>query len=1118
MEIIGSSINFDIHEHRVESPDQVSKVQFIRECPTSKNMIKLITLFSILFLIAKTAFGIALQPAISPDGKQIAFCYQGDIWTVSTKGGRPYRVTVHEGYDSNPRWSPDGARLAFQSDRYGNDDIYSMPSNGGTPTRHTHHSASDILSSYTEDGALLFLTKRVYAQVEREYEIYKSDPSLSTPTRFMDALGFDPVVSPDGSKIAFVRGTCRIEREAYRGSANRDIWIYDVSSEAYTRLTDFDGNDFSPKWLNDSTLLFISSREGKYNVFQTALDGSVKQITFEEEFGVNSFDLSPRTKQVVYQSGSGISLIKTGSRSSSPLELDLSADDRFDPVVSETMTDKIDEYAVSPDGSLSVYAIRGDLFVTRNDKEDDRSVRLTRGSARDRDAIWLNDHAILFVSDEEGQNDLYLIESDDEEEKSLFKTLKTKTKRITETPEEEFEPILAPNGKRLVYRVGNSHLISADIGEDGALSNSTTLLDGWARPSGIDWSPDSRWIAYSIDDLNYNAEIFIHSVDGSKEPVNVSMHPGYDSSPIWSRDGSKLGFLSERNNRDADVWFAWLKKSDWEKTDEQWERERQQKEGKKKNKKASDEELDDEGDDEAAEEADDDEKEEDVPELEIDFDRIYLRLVQVTSQAGNEGEFLFDKDGEMVYYTIGSPGRQNYETQRNLFKIRWDGEEREEVIGDKSGPRALRLSNSGDHIYALTRGGLLRRVITKDDKVEKLAVKSRIQINSAEERAQIYYDAWRALDRGFYDPQFHGHDFAALRDKYLPLAMEASTAEDFQYTFNLMLGQLNASHMGMRGVDNPKETQSEKTGLLGMEGAHSTSGYRLTHIVPDSPLTKASLPLQVDDVIVSIDREPVVTDVNIHSLLADKADNEVLLGIERAGESLESIVWPASSLTMENYDAWVESRRQLVDEFSNGRLGYLHIRAMGWNSFERFQTELVAAGYGKEGIVIDVRYNGGGWTTDYLMAVLDVEQHAYTIPRGAASDLEKEHQNFRNNYPSTRLPLPSSSKPSVALCNANSYSNAEIFSHAYKSLDLGQLVGQPTFGAVISTGSYGLVDSSYVRMPLRGWFVKETGLNMEFHPAVPDILVENPPAYKALKVDPQLERAVEELLAQLNSN
>ncbi len=1075
----------------------------------------------ILFL-AQTAFGYPLQPAISPDGKQIAYCYQGDIWTVSAKGGRPYRVTVHEGYDSNPRWNPDGDRIAYQSDRYGNNDVFSMPSQGGAPTRHTYHSTSDLLSSYEEDGSLLFLTRRVYAQVEREYEIYKAEPNVGTPTRHMDALGFDPVASPDGSKIAFVRGTCRIEREAYQGSANRDIWVYDRSNDTYTQVTDFQGNDFSPRWLNDSTLLFITSRAGKYNVFQTTLDGDAKQITFEEEFGVNTFDLSRRTKTIVYQRGTDILLQKIGSRASSPLEIELSADDRFDPVYSETVKDKVGDYAVSPNGKQTVYSVRGDLFVTRNDKEDDRSVRLTTGPARDRDAIWLNNHAVLFVSDKAGQNDLYLLTSDDEDEKDLFKTLKTKIKRLTDTPVEEFNPILAPSGKRLVYRIGNSALVAADVDEDGAFSNETTLLDGWAQPAGIDWSPDSRWIAYSIDDLNYNSEIFIHPADGSSAPVNVSMHPGVDSNPVWSRDGSKLGFLSQRNNGDSDVWFAWLKQSDWEKTDEQWERERQQKDDKKEKDESKKSEEKDEDSDETEEDADDAEKEEEekdeeeTPAIEIDFDRIYLRLEQVTSKAGNEGDFIFDKEGEFIYYAIGSPGRQNYQADRNLFKIRWDGEDRKEVIGDKSSPHSLHLSQNGSHIYALTKGGVVRRIATKDDKVEKLSTSSRLQIDNAKEKEQVYLDAWRSLDRGFYDPNFHGRDFGALRDKYLPIARSASTTEDFQYTFNLMLGQLNASHMGMRGVDNPKETQSQRTGLIGIEGSNTETGFQISSVLPDSPLTKATPPLQANDVIVSVDREPVGPEVNLFSLFLDKANDEVLVQYERDGETSESIVWPSTSLVMENYNAWVESRRALVDEYSNGRLGYLHIRAMGWISFERFETELVAAGYGKEGIVIDVRYNGGGWTTDYLLAVLNVDRHAYTIPRGAATDLEAEHLKFKNNYPSTRLPLPSSSKPSVALCNESSYSNAEIFSHAYKSLDLGTLVGQPTFGAVISTGSYTLVDGSYVRMPMRGWFVRETELNMEFYPAVPDILVENPPAYKARNLDPQLKRAVDELLGQIN--
>ncbi len=215
------------------------------------------------------------------------------------------------------------------------------------------------------------------------------------------------------------------------------------------------------------------------------------------------------------------------------------------------------------------------------------------------------------------------------------------------------------------------------------------------------------------------------------------------------------------------------------------------------------------------------------------------------------------------------------------------------------------------------------------------------------------------------------------------------------------------------------------------------------------------------------------------------------------------------------YNEWVKERRRLTDEYSGGRLGYLHIRGMDMRSFERFERELTAVGHGKEGIVIDVRFNGGGSTTDYLMAILNVKQHAYTIPRGADTSLSN-HKNYREYYPfSTRLPFFAWNKPSIALCNENSYSNAEIFSHAYKNLGIGTLVGRPTFGAVISTGGVGLIDGSYVRMPFRGWFVKANDMNMDLEPARPDIEVFNSPNHKSKGLDEQLQKACEVLLEQL---
>ena len=257
-------------------------------------------------------------------------------------------------------------------------------------------------------------------------------------------------------------------------------------------------------------------------------------------------------------------------------------------------------------------------------------------------------------------------------------------------------------------------------------------------------------------------------------------------------------------------------------------------------------------------------------------------------------------------------------------------------------------------------------------------------------------------------------------------------------------------------------------------------------------------------------------DLNFYSLLLDKRDEPVLLRVSSGGSPRDVVIWPTSSLRSEEYDNWVEERRGLVNEYSKGKLGYLHIQGMNWSSFERFERELMAAGYGKDGIVIDVRWNGGGWTTDYLMSVLTVRQHAYTIPRGATDDLDADHLKFREMYPfSERLPLASWTKPSIAICNESSYSNAEIFSHAFKTLGIGTLVGQPTFGAVISTGGWGLMDGSFVRMPFRAWYVKATEENMEHIPATPDLLVDHMPAYKAKNEDPQLRKAVEQLLSEM---
>ena len=1036
-----------------------------------------------------------LKPSISPNGETIAFSYQGDIWTVPSTGGRADRLTIHEAYDASPKWSKDGKQIAYESDRYGNFDIFTIRASGGLPSRHTFHSSNDQITDFTAENEIFFTTKRLYSQVEWENELQKVNTTGGTPSMALDALGYDAVLSPDGSKIAFVRGTCRLEREAYRGPANRDLWIYDINKDEYTRLTDFDGNDHSPQWKDNNTLYYLTPESGRYNIQELTIGGSSSQVTTESEFGINSFSVSTNGT-IVYQVADQVKLFKVGS-TPAVMSIDVNSDNRFDQNITKSISNQVDDFAISPDGRYTAYITRGEVFVRMNDKEFNRSVRITDSPSRERNVQWLNNETLLFTSDRNGQYDIYASKSADSNQKDLFKTLKHEVFRVTNTPEDESNLVVSPDQKKLAYQQNRGILKVSNISEAAALSNTVTLQDQWDSPGRVSWSPDSKWVAYSLSDLNFNEEIFIHAADNSKPPVNVSMHPKGDSNPVWSKDGSKLGFLSSRNNGDVDVWFVWLKKEDWEKTKLQrdWYPEEDD-----KDKKDSDK---DKNKEEASA----------TPAIQIDFDKIYNRLSQVTSFAGNESDFTFDKKGEFIYYTLGSAGRMNYEVERNLYKIKWDGTDNKEIAGGNLRPNRLSLDNDGKYIYLVSSGGKLERIKTSDDKKETLSTSSSLNIDYVAELNQIFEEGWRALDQGFYDPNFHGYDWKALKEKYKPLALKASTKEDFTYIYNQMLGQLNASHMGLRGGENPKETQSQRTGLLGITGVNTSKGFKVAKVLPGSPAARSESKLVVGDLITSVNQEPVTESTNFYSLLVNENKNPILLEVSRSGKSQEVIIWPVNSLRDELYDDWVETRRQLVNKYSNGKLGYLHIRGMNWTSFERFERELMAAGYGKEGIVIDVRYNGGGWTTDYLMAVLTVKQHAYTVPRGAAESLEDEHLNFKETYPfSERLPLAAWTKPSIALCNANSYSNAEIFSHAYKTLGLGTLVGQPTFGAVISTGGYGLIDGSYVRMPFRAWYVKATEENMEHGPAVPDIIVPNPPAYKAKEVDPQLERAVSELL------
>ena len=1067
-------------------------------------MLKPSAIFTVLILFSSIAFPqnqpLLLYPSINNNGSKIAFSYQGDIWTVSSSGGKAERITEHEGIETSSVWSPDGNKIAFNSERFGNSDIYVADASGGVPLRLTYHSAGDEVASWSNSGKIYFTTRRNYNSVEWSPEIYTASPNGGTPERALDAFGYDPAESPDGRFIAFTKGDCRIPREEYRGSANRDIWLYDTKDKKYIQLTDFSGNDYSPEWGGERTLYYISSSSGKYNVHKISLGANGEKLnesavtTFTDD-GVRNFSVSGNGNRLVLEKDMNLYTINSDGTNLNRLSIDVASDYKLDPYEWKTLTSKASEFSLSPNGKYIALAVRGDIFVTENDKEKSLTVNLTKSPARDENPQWVNDSVIVFTSDNEGEFDIYAVSSSDKNETNIFKSLKHKVDRITKTDKDESELTMSPDGKMIAYLRGNGQLITAKIDKDGKLSDEKILSDDWAGPVDLAWSPDSKWLAYSKTDLYFNDEVFIQAADNSHEAVNVSMHPRHDGQPFWSPDGSKLGFISDRNNSTSDVWFVWLKKSDWEKTQQDWDESEKPKEEKKDKK----------GDKDSAK----------VKEIQIDFPDIYKRLVQVTSMPGNEQNVVISADGETFYFTAPYSSGKGKKLDHSIYSIKWDGKDFESIVKGSDAYSSLIPDKNVKNIYFFKGDGKLSKLDIDKKKEEGLSYAAKMQIDYSKEREQIFEESWRMIRDGFYDPGYNGHNWDAIKEKYKPWCMAASTSRDFRYMFNFMLGQINASHMGMYGSDR-EETQKEVTGLLGIEIGNADGGILVERVIPESPADKIESKLEVGDVITQVNSEPVGGNINFYSKFANTADQRVLLEVKnKDGQMREVIIRPVSDIKDLLYNEWVQDRKKLTEEFSNGKLGYIHIKAMGWESFEEFERELQATGYGKDGIVVDVRYNGGGWTTDYLMLVLNYKQHAYTIPRGASNDLAKDHLKFSGYYPlGERLPYTAWIKPSIAMCNENSYSNAEIFSHAYQTLGIGKLVGKPTFGAVISTGGRSMVDGTFVRLPGRGWYIKKTNNDMEDEPATPDFVVENAPDYRAKGTDAQLKKAVDELMKQ----
>lgn len=661
-------------------------------------------------------------------------------------------------------------------------------------------------------------------------------------------------------------------------------------------------------------------------------------------------------------------------------------------------------------------------------------------------------------------------------------------------------PQPSPNGLELSFQRGLGEIVVRDLftGEE------RVILDTWNTRIDWRWSPDGAWIAYSTCDMDFNYDVFVVPADGSSEAVNISMHPDVDASPRWSADSKVLAFISERTGDEYDVWSVYLDKSldSMNETDLRAYYEQAAKDAKAMLKPVD-------PIDWAQMPEEDDAEADDEPRAELDLEDAYLRLRRVTALSGSESNLELSPSGGRYVFTGNAGGS-------GLFSVNWQGQDRKRLGGNAS---VQGLSRDGSKVVLL-RGGKSGIVNVGGGGAKTFTIGDRVRVDRMAESSQKFGEMARRLGAEFYHSTMKDLEWDSLSSAYGEWAGRARTQGEFAWVASRLLGELNGSHLGVF-AQSPTSDVSESSGRLGVDVtplpvANGQVHYRIDRVLPNGPAASGLMALASGDVITGVEFSPIAFGESLEQHLRGRVGDETVLSIDRPStdgvggfESFELIVTPISygAEGQLRYADWQAARRQLVQDWSGGRIGYLHIEGMGQPQLEEFERDLFAAAYGKDGLIVDVRSNGGGWTTDRILSSIMVRPHAYTVSRGA--DL-----SYTEGYPRDRLFIQRYTKPMSVLCNQQSFSNAEIFSHAFKTLGRGTLVGEQTFGGVISTGGFSLIDGTFVRLPFRGWFLPD-GTDMESNGAIPDIEVIQTPADEATGEDRQLKAAVEELLERL---
>lgn len=1025
----------------------------------------------------------------------ITFAYGGDIWVVEKSGGTATKLSSPKGDESYPRFSPDGNQIAFSGNYDGNTDIYVIPSRGGIPQRVTHHGMSDRLLGWYPDGHHLLYASSMKSGKQRFSQIYKIPATGGLPEKLPLAYGEFGSISPDGQKIAFTDRS-RIVRtwKRYRGGMAADVWLFDLKTLESENITDNTANDELPMWIGDK--VYFLSDQGtaqRFNIwaYDTRTKSS-KQLTHFTEVDVHFPADGP--KEIVFEADGKLQLLDLATEAVREVDIQVVSDLITVKPRKESVEDYVQNMSISPDGNRAVIEARGEVFSLPSEEGVIQNLTRSSGVAERYPAWSPNGKYIAYWSDKSGEYELTI--------RDMSKG--AQEKKLTELgPGYRYRLFWSPDSKKLAFVDQTMHInvYNMATGSHRQIDQDLSLFEGGLRNWDPSWSSDGRWLAYSKTQGNNNGAIMIYDSENDKLTQATS---GFysDLNPTFDREGDYLFLLTNRSFRPvySDFDNSWTYPNATQLAAIALRDEVASPLAAKNDTVAIQLEQEEKKEEDKKEE---EQKEETKKAVDIDFEHFERRLVILPPKAGNMGNLSTAK-GKLIFHRYPNTGTQGEDNALMYFDLK---EEEEKTIMKKV--NAYELSADGKKLL-IRQGDKVGIVEVGNDKKleETLALKKmEMTVDPREEWAQIFNDAWRFQRDFFYDKKMHGVDWPAMRKQYGDMIQYAITRNDVNFILGELIGELNASHT-YRGGGDQESPDRKAVGYLGVDWAQENGQFKIADIIRGaswdnevrSPLDEPGINVKAGDYILAVNGVALADYTDPWAAFEGLANETVELTVSKTPNwenTRQVIVKTLSDETRLRNLAWIEQNRKRVEEASGGKLGYIYVPSTGVDG----QNELVRQFYGqweKEGLIVDERFNNGGQIPDRFIELLNRKPLAYWSVR--------DGKNWQ--WP------PVGHFGSMAmLINGWAGSGGDAFPDYFKKAGLGPLIGDRTWGGLIGiSGAPTLIDGGTVTVPTFRMYNPDGSWFKEGHGVDPDIQVKEDPTQLAKGIDPQLERAIVEVL------